>query len=107
MEFKDLPKIWDTSPVGGTGPGKFNNLGDVISGLLNMTFYLAAFLAFFWIVWAAFQYIAAGGDKQKLAQARSRIIWAIVGLIMIALAFAVAQFAKEILQPNSKVVIPI
>lgn len=107
MDFAKIKDLWSISRVSGTGPGKFNNLGDIISGLFNITFYLATFLAFFWIVWAAFQYIAAGGDKQKLVQARSRIVWAIVGLIIIAMAFLVAQFVKEILQPNSKVIIPI
>lgn len=79
---------------------EFKTLGDFVSGLFNIAFYLAAFLAFFWLVWGAFQYIYAGGDKEKLARAKARVTWAIVGLILVALAFLVAQFAAEILKPR-------
>lgn len=75
-------------------------LGGILSGLLEITFLLASFLAFFWFVWGAFQYIFAGGDKEKLAKARSRITWAIVGLLFVALAFLIAQFVGQILQPK-------
>lgn len=104
MSFADIKDLWSISRVSGTGPGKFSTAGDVISGLFNITFYLATFLAFFWIVWAAFQYIAAGGDKQKLAQARSRITWALVGLLIIALAFLIAKYIAEILKPVGTII---
>ena len=71
-------------------------LGTVVSALLNIIFLLATFLAFFWLVWGAIQYISAGGDKEKLQQARARIIWAIVGLFVVFAAFLVAQYGAEI-----------
>lgn len=91
----DLISIFGASPVA----RRFTSLGDFISGLLNIAFSITVFLAFFWLVWGGFQYIAAGGDKQKLAAARSRITWAIVGLLLVSVAFLVAQFAVEILPP--------
>lgn len=90
-----LADIFKLNPV-----PKITNLGDLISELYKIAFPLVVFLAFFWLVWGAFQYISAGGDKQKLAGARSRIIWAIVGLIITSLAFLVAQFAQQIVQPR-------
>lgn len=79
---------------------KFTDLAGLISGLLEIVFFLAAFLAFFWLVWGAFQYIFAGGNKEKLAEARGRITWAIVGLVLVAVAFLVAQWAGQILKPR-------
>lgn len=78
----------------------FTNFGQFIGEILNVAFLIAVFLAFFWLVWAAFQYIAAGGDKQRLAQARSRITWTIVGLLLIAISFLVAQFVQQSIQPK-------
>lgn len=75
-------------------------LGTVLSDLYQIAFLLASFLAFFWFCWGAFQYIFAGGDKEKIAKARSRITWSIIGLIIVALAFALAQFAQQILKPT-------
>ncbi|MBI2017419.1 hypothetical protein HYS92_00050 [Candidatus Daviesbacteria bacterium] len=75
-------------------------IGTILTDFLGIIFYLAAFLAFFWLVWGAFQYMSAGGDKQKLGEARSRITWAIVGFILVFLSFLVAQFMAEILKPQ-------
>lgn len=92
----NLDDLFKASPVA----NKFTNLGGVVSGLLEITFMLAFFLAFFWLVWGAFQYIFSGGNKENLAKARGRITWAIVGLLLVSIAFLVAQFAVEILQPK-------
>lgn len=95
----ELRNILDASPVA----GKFTNLADFFSGLYGIAFSIATFLAFFWIVWGAFEWLTAGANKQQIERARSRIIWAIVGLLIIALAFLVAQFAGQILKPKTTI----
>lgn len=86
------------------GPAGFKfagaKIGDVVSSALDLVIMIAAFLAFIWLVWGAFQYLFSGGNKEGLAKARSRMIWAIVGLIFIAAAFALAQFIEQILGPQ-------
>ena len=84
-----------------------SKIGDILTGLFEIVVLLAAFLAFIWFVWGAFQYIFAGGNKESLAKARARITWAIVGLIITLLAFLVAQFAQQILLPGKTGVTPI
>lgn len=79
---------------------QFKTLGDFLSGFLNIVFYIAVFLAFYWILWAAFQYILAKGNKESLARARSRITWALVGLIVIFVSYFIAKFASEIFPPT-------
>lgn len=87
-----------------TGPdtlkGEFTNLGSVISPLLTIAFYIAAFLAFYYLVWGAFAYIMAQGNKENLAKARARITFALIGLIIILMAFFLAQYAGEIFTPQ-------
>ena len=91
-----IKDLFTASPVA----NKFTNLGGVVSGLLEITFMMAFFLSFIWLVWGAFQYIFAGGNKESLGKARQRITWAIAGLLLVSIAFLVAQFAVEILQPK-------
>lgn len=79
--------------------GPSTRLGDILSQALSMITLLAAFLSFIWFVWGAFHYIFAGGDKEQLAKARSRMTWAIVGLFLTLLAYLIAQFVAEILKP--------
>lgn len=78
---------------------KFENakLADVLSGLLNIAFYIGAFMAFYWLLWGAFQYILSSGKKEELAKARSRITWAIIGLMVILMAYLITTFAAQIL----------
>lgn len=102
----DLKKVFDCNPVNSAGcPGavtrspeaqNFTNLADFVSGMLNIVFYIATFLAFYFLVWGAFQYIMAQGKKEELAKARARISWALVGLIVVFLAYSIARFASEI-----------
>ncbi|TSC87864.1 MAG: Uncharacterized protein G01um10147_367 [Microgenomates group bacterium Gr01-1014_7] len=87
-----------------TGPdslkGEFTNLGSIISPLLTIAFYIAAFLAFIYLVWGAFAYIMAQGNKENLAKARARIAYALIGLVVILLAFFITTFAGEIFPPT-------
>lgn len=77
-------------------------LGAVVSDALVLVYFLATFLAFFFLIWGAFQYMVSQGDKDKLAHARSRMIYAIVGLLIILAAFMASQYLAEILNLKGK-----
>lgn len=79
---------------------EFTDLASLITPLLNIIFYLALFLAFFWLVWGAWAYLFAQGGKEDLAKARARIQYAIIGLIVTLLAFVIARFTGEIFTPQ-------
>jgi len=80
--------------------GGQTNLARVLTDLFSIVITLAFFLSFFWLVWGAFQYMSAGGNKEGLAKARARLTWAIVGLILTVAAFLVAQFTQQIILPK-------
>ena len=89
-----------TSPVpapSGLKP-EFTDLGSFLTPILNIAFYIAVFLAFYFLVWGAFQYMMAQGKKEDLAKARARITWAIIGLMVVFLAYFIAKFGSEILK---------
>ncbi|MEN9407346.1 MAG: hypothetical protein RLZZ455_562 [Candidatus Parcubacteria bacterium] len=79
---------------GGIPTGSFTSgLGNTILGnTLNAAFVLAAILVLFYMIWAGIQWIMSGGDKQKIAAARNRIIYSVVGLLIIALAIPIVNF---------------
>lgn len=93
-----LRNIFNSSPV--AGKPEFSNLGSLISTSYLLVFYLAISFALVWLSWGVFEYIFAGGDKDQLSSAKSRITWALVGLIFIAIAYLIAQWATQILQPK-------
>lgn len=88
-----------------TGPDNFKfsgaKLGTVITSALDLVFIIVAVLAFIWLIWGAFQYLFAGGNKEDLGKARARMMWAVVGLILTLLSFTLAQFVEQILRPQT------
>lgn len=62
-------------------------IGNVLTTIINLI-YTASTIAFlFMFLYAAFQWITSGGDKEKVASARRRIQYAIIGLVLLALSF--------------------
>lgn len=80
--------------------GKFTDLASLISPALEIIFYVATFLAFYYLIWGAIMYLLAKGEKEGLAKARAKITWALVGLIVIFLAFMVAKYASVVFTPD-------
>lgn len=109
MNLKSIHQLALTLPGGNIIPAPsglqtpsgapYTDLASFLSPLLNIVFYIAVFLAFYFLVWGAFQYILAQGNKEELAKARARITYALIGLIIIFMAFIIAKFASEIFKP--------
>ena len=69
----------------------YNKLGDFVSDGLVLAFGIAVLLVLVMLVWGAFEWVASGGDKEAVGKARNRIINALVGLAVLAVAFAIAR----------------
>jgi hypothetical protein len=41
------------------------------------------------IAWAGIQWAYSGGDKQRVAAARAKLTWAIIGVVIMLLAFGI------------------
>ncbi len=81
------------------GVGKPDNfaitdLGLFISRALTYALAIAGILVFVYLVWGGIQWITSGGDKSKTEEARSRITAALVGLAIVATAWAVIQLVS-------------
>ncbi len=68
----------------------------VIQNIINASLALAAIVAVFLITYSAFQYVTSGGDKAKVDTARKRIVYAIIGLVVILFAFGIINFISQI-----------
>ena len=97
--FINIPGFSSIPQPSGLNP-EFKDLGSFLSGLYNIAIFLAAFMAFYWLIWGAYQYLMARGNKEELAKARTRITWAIIGLLVVLLAYTLARFASEIFPPD-------
>ena len=69
----------------------YNKLGDFVSNALVLSFGIAVLIVLVMLVWGAFEWVVSGGDKEAVGKARNRIINALIGLAVLAIAFAVAR----------------
>lgn len=76
-------------------PLKYNSFEELILNIIQFLFMLAIPVVALIIVIAAFILLTSGGEVKKVEQARNIIIWAIVGLIIIFLSFAIVDFIKK------------
>lgn len=68
---------------------KVTNIGTLLKGGLAFAMIAAALVAFVYLLWGGFQWITSGGDKAAVEAARLRISAALVGLVIIAAAWAI------------------
>ncbi len=74
-------------PMGGTSA-----LSNVIRNGLTIFIVVALVLAIIILLWAAIDWLSSGGDKQKVAAARMKVTYAIIGLVVVFLAFFIVNF---------------
>ena len=79
-------------------PAKIVNL--FIPGLLS----IVGFLAIFYLFRAGIQFARSNGDPKLIADARARIIFVIVGLVIIILAAVATQLINQLLLGNTSAI---
>jgi hypothetical protein len=74
---------------GNTGANKINS---TLANVINIISSIVGVVAVIMIIVGGFRYITSGGDSNKIAAAKSTIIYAIIGLIVVALAQIIVHF---------------
>jgi cytochrome bd-type quinol oxidase subunit 2 len=78
-----------STPSGNNGGTAY--IATVATNILDVILLLLGIVAVFYIILYGFQYLTAGGDPEKVKKARSGIINAVIGVIIIISAFAIVQ----------------
>lgn len=60
---------------------------NIIEVFIALLIIAALILSLFFLVLGGLSYMTSGGDKQKIAQARNRITYAVLGLMVVFLSF--------------------
>lgn len=70
------------------------NVGTLIQGAVQGALLISALLVFAFLIWGGIQWITSGGDKGKTQEARDRITAALVGLAVVASAWAIMMIIQ-------------
>lgn len=73
-------------------------VGDLIGDFKNIAYNAINFLlvlATLVFLWGIIKYVSAGGDAAKIKEARSYILWGIIGLAVMGSVWAIVRFLER------------
>lgn len=88
-------KAPDGVPVGGSGV-----LSSALGVGLQIFLIVVIIAALFYLVWAGIRWIQSSGDPQKVEAARMQIVYAIIGLVVAFLSFAIINLFGGLFNVN-------
>lgn len=73
-------------------PAELVGANGVFTQISNTILYVVGVISVIMLVWGGLRYILSGGDNKKVTDAKNTILYAIIGLIIAVLAFAIVNF---------------
>lgn len=69
-----------------------SNVNDIVATVINIFSWVVGVVSVIMIIYGGFKYITSGGDAGGVTAAKNTILYAIVGLVIVALAQVIVQF---------------
>jgi uncharacterized membrane protein len=80
-----------------SGFAKLSSIPILFENILGAITVLGGFAALMMLIFGGFRYIVAQGDPKAVQAARGTLTWAIVGLVMIIVAWLILAFLADFL----------
>ena len=100
MAFAQTTDGSQISVNAGSAGFRITDLGTLINGGLKLILAIVGLLVFVYLIWGGVEWLTAGGDKSKTESARTKITNAIIGLAIVASAFAVGAIIQRFFGVN-------
>lgn len=85
--------------TGGTGGS--TNVGDIIKTIVNVLLFILGAVAVIMIVIGGIRYSISQGDSGAITSAKNTILYAVIGLVVALLAYAIVNFVLTQFIPAS------
>src|SRR3989344_5808582 len=95
LAFAQTGVISDTAPITSLG-----DLQTTITNIVNWVIVVFWIVAVGFMIWAAFTYLTAAGDEDKLGEAKNRLIYALVAAAVALLSGGIQGIATNLLTGN-------
>ena len=92
LAFAQEGVISDTAPITSLG-----DLQTTITNIVNWVIVVFWIVAVGFMIWAAFTYLTAAGDEDKLGEAKNRLIYALVAAAVALLSGGIKGIATNLL----------
>ena len=69
-----------------------DQVDDIITTIVNIFSAIVGIISVIMIIFGGFKYITSGGDSGNITSAKNTIVYAVIGLVIVALAQFIVQF---------------
>lgn len=97
LAIADPPKVKDITLPG----SKFDDIPSLIQGIITWLLGFAGAFAVIALVYSGIMYITAGADQTKAETAKKNLVWAITGIVVILLAYAIIRWVAAIISSGT------
>jgi len=85
--------VWDeTKDPPCTRPAGEKSMNEMIQTIINVMLFIVGILSVVMIIFGGIRYVSSAGNKSAVDSAKNTIVYAVVGLIVAILAFALVQW---------------
>jgi len=78
--------------AGNTLPENLTGGGGIVTAIINTLLSIVGIVAVIMIIVGAFRMVLSSGNEKSVADARNTILYAVIGLVIAVLAFAIVNF---------------
>lgn len=89
-----------SEPVPGGFDKSTTNVSQLIGKILNIVLGIVGLIAVLFLVWGGFQYITSAGDEEKVKSAKGTMINALIGVVVVILAYALVRVVTNAIGGN-------
>lgn len=81
-------------------PGGSANLNDVFKTVVNVLLYVIGAISVVMLIYGGIRYTISGGDSSRVTAAKNTIMYALIGLVIAFLAYAIINWVLSSLSGN-------
>lgn len=79
----------------------FGGANAIIPKVINIMLFIVGILAIIMMIYGGIRYVLSGGDNNKVKDAKNTILYAVVGLVVAILGYAIVSWIVSILSGGS------
>lgn len=99
--FSSLQEGAEAARCDGCPRDLFGDAG-VFKQVTNLILYIVGIIAVVMLIIGGIKYVVSGGDAKKVTDAKNTVLYAIIGLVIAFLAFAIVNFVISALPSSTK-----
>lgn len=79
-----------------SGPGKINNLGDLVNRVVQFLIPMAAVILLLVFIWGGYDYMTSQGAPDKIKAAQAKFTTGIIGLVLLLLSYIIVRTISSV-----------